>query len=66
MHGEIQELRKEIDELKDDIKVMERGGGNFNIVFQPDDAEESGGEESSSDESSECESVQSAPASISY
>lgn len=57
MHREILALRKDIDELRDDVKTMERGGGIQFVVREP---------EGSSEEESESESVQSAPATVSY
>ena len=56
LHHEISAVRKEIDELKDEVKVMERAGGNVQFVIQPEEDETS----------SECDSVQSAPATVSY
>lgn len=59
MHNELAALRKDIDELRDEVKVMERGGG---IQFVLGDGAESTEDEESS--SSDCDSVQSAPARI--
>ena len=61
MHRELTALRQEIDELKDEVKVVQ-GGGNIQFVIGAE-GEESESEESSS---SECGSVQSAPATVSY
>lgn len=60
LHRELQALRSDIDEVKDELKVLERGG-NIQIVLPGE-----GDESSSDEESSECESVQSAPATVSY
>ena len=52
LQREIVELRKNVDELRDDVRV---GGNNIQFLIQ--------GEESESDESA---SVNSAPATVSY
>lgn len=63
MHGELQNLRYEIDKLRDDVKVMDRGVGNVHFTFGEHESDE---DESSDSDSSECASVQSAPATVSY
>jgi hypothetical protein len=68
VHAEIQALRKDIDELRDDVKVG--GGGGINglqmILNAYQNQDEGEGEDDASDSSSECASVQSAPATVSY
>lgn len=65
LHNELIELRREVDELKDEVKVMERSGGHVQFVLQPDevDTDEDGSDDSDSDDNV---SVQSAPAAITY
>ena len=64
LHRELKSLRKDIEELKDEVRVMERGGSNIQFVIQPEDLNED--EEDGEDNFSECDSVQSAPATVSY
>jgi hypothetical protein len=63
IHRDLDALRKQIEELKDEVKVMERANSSIQVVIHPPEERD---DESSSDESSECESVQSAPATVSY
>jgi len=57
IHAEVQALRKDIDELRDEVKVMDQGGG---IQFMLN-----GGDEGESEDDDD-DSVQSAPATVSY
>ena len=61
IHTEVGALRKEIDELRDEVKVIERDGG-IRFVFNGESDED----ESSSDDSDDTASVQSAPPTVSY
>ena len=65
MHRDLQALRKEIDELKDEVRVMQHTGGNVQYVINLDSAEQND-ETDCNSSSSECDSVQSAPATVSY
>ena len=65
MHRDLQALRKEIDELNDEVRVMQHTGGNVQYVINLDSAEQND-ETDCSSSSSECDSVQSAPATVSY
>ena len=64
LHRELSALRGEINELKDEVKVMERGGGGIQFVIRPEGEEDES--ESDRDSESECDSVQSAPPTVSY
>jgi hypothetical protein len=57
LHREILALRKDVDELRDEVKVSERGSGTLHIVLGGRQSEVSEGD-------SDVESVQSAPASM--
>ena len=58
LHRELAALSKQIDELKDEMKVLERGGG-IQLVITPNRVNDR-------DADSDCDSVQSAPATVSY
>ena len=60
----LEKLRKDIDELRDEVKVMEGGGGiRFVLAGESNEESEEEGEESDA-ESSSVASAQSAPAAI--
>jgi hypothetical protein len=56
VHREILSLRKDVDQLRDEVKVLERGNGIQFVL--------GGGQEEDDESESDVESVQSAPASM--
>tara|TARA_B100001094_G_C18006691_1_gene708012 strand:- start:628 stop:879 length:252 start_codon:yes stop_codon:yes gene_type:complete len=62
MHREILAMRKDIDELRDDVKVMGRGGSVHLMITELQRELE----EAEAQEDSESGSVHSAPATVSY